>query len=97
MSEMVERVARALYEATPFKQTAGGFEEQSDVYQRMCMVLARAAVAAMREPTQSMMVAGGLKAETLMFEDASTGVIFKDMGEVFTVMLDAALAEGNPS
>ena len=53
-TEMVERVARALYAATPFKQAEGGYHEQSDVYRRSCLLLARAAIEAMREPTEAM-------------------------------------------
>lgn len=45
---VVERVARALYAATPFKETAGGYDHQSDTYRRLCETLARAAIAAMR-------------------------------------------------
>lgn len=59
MSEsMLERVARALYEATPFTQTEGGFDDQSERYKRMCRVLARAALEATREPTDGMVDAG---------------------------------------
>lgn len=43
----VERVARALYDATPFKETAGGYDQQSDTYKRMCELLARAALSAL--------------------------------------------------
>lgn len=45
----VEAVARALYDATPFKETAGGYDQQSDTYKRMCELLARAALSAMRQ------------------------------------------------
>ena len=53
-NEMIERVAVALYEATPFKETEGDFHEQSDLYQRCSRVLARAAIEAMREPAGAM-------------------------------------------
>lgn len=44
-------------------------------------------------PTNAMNIAGGLKAEALMFEDDPefTGVIFTDMGAVFKTMIKAAL------
>lgn len=47
MSQMVERAATALFE------TAGG-----DLSQSECNVLARAAIEAMREPTEGMFIAG---------------------------------------
>lgn len=52
---MIERVARAMYDATPFKETEGGYDEQSETYRRMCELLARAAIEAMREPTDAML------------------------------------------
>lgn len=57
MSEMVERVARALYDATPFKETEGGYDKQSVAYKTMCRLLARAAIEAMRRPTDEVAVA----------------------------------------
>jgi hypothetical protein len=61
-TEMVERVARALYAVTPFKQTEGGYDEQSDVYRRSCILLARAAIEAMRVVPQDADAAGLLAA-----------------------------------
>lgn len=57
-----------------------------------------AAIAVLNElltPNNYMQVAGGLKAEALMFEGDPefTGVIFKDMGTVFRTMVQAALDE----
>lgn len=51
---MTERVARAMYDATPFKETEGGYDAQSETYRSMCELLARAAIEAMREPTDAM-------------------------------------------
>lgn len=81
---MIETVARALYDATPFKQTAGGFEEQSDVYQRMCMVLARAAIEAMRVPTEAMVEEGYCAVPS--FGDHNPNAAWR-------AMIDAALNE----
>lgn len=53
---MIERVARAMFNATPFKD-AGAWDDQSDTYRRMCRLLARAAIEAMREPTAGMVKA----------------------------------------
>lgn len=54
MSSMIERVARAMYEVTPFKETEGGYDSQSETYRKMCEILARAAIEAMLEPTDEM-------------------------------------------
>lgn len=53
MSEtMVERVARALFEESPVKDPG-----DSELYRRACEILARAAIAAMREPTKEVLKA----------------------------------------
>ena len=82
-TEMVERVARDIKARVPvgYGMTDGEALEY-----------ARAAIEAMREPTEAMQVAGGLKYETMLFEGESTGVIFKDVGIAFTSMIDAALS-----
>lgn len=54
---------------------------------------ARAAIEALREPSPQMCVAGGQKCEAMLFEGEGTGVIFTDMGTVFTTMIDAILNE----
>lgn len=55
---MIERVARAIYEVSPFRDTAGEYDEQSEIYRRMCRLFAVAAIEAMREPTDGMIEAG---------------------------------------
>ncbi len=50
MSEMIERVAKALVEAWPSWGTWGDEEARKG---------ARAAIEAMREPTEAMVIAGG--------------------------------------
>jgi hypothetical protein len=55
------------------------------------MGYARTAIEAMREPSEAMRVAGGLKCEALMFEGDGSGVIFQDMGVVFSAMVDEAI------
>lgn len=77
---MVERVATALYDATPFKETEGGLDVQSDTYQRMCRLLARAAIQAMREPTDFVLAAAHRNNHP------------RDI-ETWQTMIDAALAE----
>lgn len=97
-TEMVERVARAMCEddganwnASDFGDTANG--EEPEDQREYWLAKARAAIEAMRQPTDAMQVAGGLKCESILFEDndEGTGVIFKDMGIVFMTMIDAAL------
>lgn len=89
MSEsMVTRVAKALYEATPFKGTEGGYDEQSEVYRRSCLLLARAAIEAMRQQTPAMDHAG---------YEAYPGSLIKDGVDhldIYRAMIDAALEEG---
>lgn len=51
---MREKIARALYEATPFNLTEGPYERQSDLYKRNCLLLADAALYALMEPTEGM-------------------------------------------
>lgn len=86
MSEsMVERVCRALA-----KHDNPKHENWWPSYESR----ARVAIEAMREPTEAMEVAGGLKCEALMFEGDGSGIIFKDMGHVYRSMLAAALEEG---
>lgn len=63
----------------------------------LTVALARAAILealqAMREPSEGMKLAGGLKCEAVMFESEGSGVIFNDIGLVFTAMIDAAIKE----
>lgn len=84
-NEMVERVAKALYEATPFKETEGGYDAQSDLYRRSCRLLARAAIEAMREPTDAMVDAA--------YGRERTGT---ERGN-WRAMIDAALTETQAS
>ncbi len=55
---MRERIARAMYEVSPFKETEGGYDAQSDLYKRGCMLLADAALNALTYTDPSMDVAG---------------------------------------
>lgn len=57
MTSMREKIARSLYEATPFKETEGGYDRQSPAYQRMCLLLADAVLDALMAPTEGMVEA----------------------------------------
>lgn len=80
MSEMIERVARALYGASPFRSEAGPYEAQTPAYRQVCEALARAAIHAMREPTEAMRTC---TSETIP-------------AYAWVHMIDAALAESPP-
>lgn len=71
-TEMELRVARAMFEASMFKD-AGPWEAQSSEYRRLAIVQARAAIRAMREPTDEMEVAGSEEwmCSTATYEDRS--------------------------
>lgn len=102
-TEMVKRVARALRDADAIWAARKYADYPPEEIQRLIREsadecgydeLAYAAIEAMRQPTDAMQVAGGLKCESILFEDndEGTGVIFKDMGIVFMTMIDAALS-----
>lgn len=78
---MVERVARAIYEVSPFRDTAGEYDEQSEIYRRMCRLFAVAAIEAMREPTER------------MTRPHSGWTDRKTNAAIYTAMIDAALEE----
>lgn len=77
---MVERVARAIYEASPFRDTAGEYDDQSEIYRRMCRLFARAAIEAMRTPTIAMIAEGNAHDECAPYD-------------IYESMIDAALSE----
>lgn len=88
----IDEVARKIYE----RRNGHGCNPWSRLpraHQEPYLGDARAAIEAMREPTDAMKFAGGLKCEALMFEGEGSGVIFDDMGWVFGEMIDAALSE----
>ena len=59
MSEMVERVARAVYEVAPIGVRL--WEDAPGATRDHWCRVARAAIAAMREPTEKMVMAGGVQ------------------------------------
>ena len=61
--EMVNRVAQAIFDVAPFRDNYGPFSEQSELYQRLTKVYARAAIEAMLEPTDAMLARGSEAAE----------------------------------
>ena len=99
MNEMVERVARALYQLSPyedageaidgFQVTPGGpigwadLVEFDDSAANHWREEARTAIAAMREPTEVMCAAGDIVANDMWGPDV-----------VWRTMIDAALANG---
>ena len=88
--EMVERVALAL-EAAAMEH--GSKVNSETTAQEFTRIMARAAIEAMREPTDAMKVAGGLKLEAMLFEGDPdcTGNVFEDMAFIHRPMIDTAL------
>ncbi|TDR28919.1 hypothetical protein [Aquamicrobium defluvii] len=94
MSEMVERVAKAIYEASPFKMTEGPYDRQSDLYKRNCRLLARAAIEAMREPTDAMVDVGqDAFAEGINMVAGHPEPSDEASYQTYIAMIDAALSE----
>lgn len=60
MSEIIKRVAEAIYDATP---QWGSLWDKNDEIKASFMAQARAALCAMREPTKPMVDAGAVFAE----------------------------------
>lgn len=96
MSEMVERVARALAAAEfyQFPETdkfieANWHQFAPELAERY-RIRARAAIAAMREPTEVMVEAGY---QPSGFEPSDVGVSHEDASDLYQAMIDAALAE----
>lgn len=83
MSEMVERVARALYAVNT--GGAASWEDEAPEFQQWVCEQARAAIAAMREPTEAMVEEGASEIR------AAGGPEF-----VWRAMIDAAL-KGRPA
>lgn len=91
MSEMVERVARAIYEkANEQSPVVGTGHAEADDGKTILdgaydlLAIARAAIEAMRVPTEKM-IAAGMTCESGTYEE--------DVPRIFTAMIDAALEE----
>ena len=100
MTDAVERVARALYEAIPRNRP---WERLPEAQKDYCDILARAAILALREPTKEMVVAGDDEKEMCIDSDWSSDadgnrhdymVINSDLAaHVWRAMIDAALGD----
>jgi hypothetical protein len=80
MNEMIEKVARALSAA----------EDGNEENWRSFTPDARAAISAMREPTEAMANAGGL---AINADEDVLAVTAQEARQAFTAMLDAALGD----
>ena len=89
MSEMVERVAWAMMKATETPETGPvkEWEDQHKSTRDSFLTKARAAIAAMREPTEGM-----IRAVHIVVPDARAGRSLS-LAEVWRVMTDAALRD----
>lgn len=91
MSEMVERVARALHSDPSEGWSEMPWEELPDQHRERLLRTARAAIEAMREPTTAVLVAGELVAPPLALIDNSL-----DTAVIWRAMIDAILAPSTP-
>jgi hypothetical protein len=96
MSEMIERVAKALYARRPNGQGIPGgqwhvdpWEKIGDAMQAEHRAAARAAIGAMREPTEGMHDAGAVAYYRHNKKDEYLAYGLAD--EMFSAMIDAAL------
>ncbi len=84
MTEMIERVAKVMWETSHVGQAWGNCSPvQAAIYRED----ARAAIEAMREPTQEMKLAA-YKAWTIRVANDA------DIGKIWQAMIDAALTTG---
>ena len=83
MSEMIERVARVLWEKYPAPLPAWG--DLDEELSSQLFIMARAAIAAMREPSDEMVVA------------AERRVAILAPWRVWRAMIDAALDNSEPT
>lgn len=83
MADMVERVARALHESMSQQDIMGYLDAKIDAE-----VLARAAIEAMREPTEAMKLAG----EVPIINSGSQDDAWSLSQGTYRAMIDAALA-----
>ena len=101
VSEMVERVARAIWAARRKRGLVlggpdiGDWEDENETLHENVRREAVAAIKAMEEPTEEMKYVGGTLCEDMMFggEPPYTGIIFEDMGSVFKAMISTAIQE----
>lgn len=90
MSEMVERVAKAIFDRGSVLQKP--WEEADDGHREFYRSLARAAIEAMREPTEAMV---DVVAPSLFLPGVTTPKSERrTASSIFTGMIDAALKEG---
>jgi len=99
MSEMIERVARAIYESHKFVRP-WDHPQTVRMWHRSCRASASAAIEAMREPTEQMIDAG-VEARMRLYEKMEAeGVNTRTVvvanhpaGTIYVAMIDAALQE----
>lgn len=89
MSEMIERVARAIL--LKIVQRRDAWERASPNNREWYRSCARAAIATMREPTETMVMSNGAITGR---DDAGHGLTERDAVRSWRAMIDAALAQG---
>lgn len=99
MSGMIERVARAIY-AADMSDDEALFDMMSPSQRDVVLDIARAAIAAMREPTEGMLAgteapgAWGAEPRFVVPVGYENGPIYREQcAEIYQAMIDAALEE----
>ena len=91
MSEMIERVAKALSDS---ERNYLAWEDESEVYKKLHREAARVAIAAMREPTEAMLAASVEHIEVAGDREAWKGERENVAKDVWRSMIDAAAGSG---
>ncbi|HLX18470.1 MAG TPA: hypothetical protein VKS24_25055 [Bradyrhizobium sp.] len=89
MNEMVERVAEAIYKTDPVGVRP--WQDAPISNRDDCLACARAAIAAMREPTEAMVEAG--EAEMYEHHEKPEDWTLENTKTAWMMMIDAALAD----
>lgn len=93
MSEMVERVARAIYDGRNGRG-ARAWASLPRSHQSPYFSDARAAIEAMREPTDAMLLGGHFIAVENACDTQCAAMTDRRMGRAYRAMIDASLHEG---
>ena len=90
----LEKAARALFDASPFRDTEGPYEAQSDSYQELCMTYARAVLMAVRDLDDEADAVALMAGRAVLPEFDEP--LQEDAKACFTAMISAILAEPQP-
>jgi len=97
MTDILERMARAIMDHGLWPGSfddPGHLKNAWDIERKRCRELARAALTAMREPTEAMVVAG---CGEIIPQDMDTNNVREQAHDCWRAMIDAALVQEQPS